>query len=155
MVFEYNLIDNLSKTANSNASTYYFIGALMLIGGLGKLYMDINSEAGFPRMVLSIITLLGGLGFLVIGNRHKKVQKDFVKYSIQINAEKIITKYNGDGSKVKEMLTSDISEIDFNSKDIHIIDNNKNKMVLDLALVSPEKKKKELTNTLENILKNK
>jgi hypothetical protein len=152
MLFEYNL----SKTANPNTSTFYIIGVIMLLGGIVKLISEISSESGdgFFRILLYIVTTLGGVGFLIIANRSKNSQKDTVKYSIQISDEKIITKYGNDG-KVKEMLTSEISKIDFNSKDIHISSKDNSKIVVDLGLISPEKKKKELTKVLESILENK
>jgi len=152
MLFEYDL----SKTTNPNTSTFYVIGAMMILGGVGNLISEISSEGGngFPRILLSIITALGGVGFLIIANRSKNSEKDTVKYSIQISNEKIITKYEN-GSKVKEMLTSEISKIDFNSEDIHISGKDNSKIIMDLGLISSEKKKKELTKVLENIMKNK
>lgn len=151
MLFEYNL----NKATNPDTSAFYIIGAMMLLGGLGKLISEISSEDGngFSRILLAVITTLGGIGFLVIANRSKNSQKNIAKYSIQISNEKIITKY-GNGSKVKEMLTSEISKIDFNSKDIHISGKGNNKIVVNLGLISPEKKKNELTKVLESIMKN-
>ncbi len=154
MVFEYNLMTDLNKSANSDTSTFYIIGALMLLGGIFELIKEINSENGFLRILVASITLLGGICFVIIANRGKKTQKNAVKYSIQVSEEKIITKHGNDHA-VKEMLTSDISKIDFNSENVHISGKNNNKIVVDLGLISPEKKKNELLKILGRFVNNK
>ena len=148
MLYEYNL----NNTTNSNANSFYLIGAIMLLGGIIKLVSEINSEGenAFPRVLLYIVTSLGGLGFLIMANKSKDAHKNTARYSIQINDEKIITKHGND-SKIKEVLLSEISKIDFNSKDIHVYGKNDNKIVVDLALISPEEKKNELRATLKKI----
>jgi len=154
VIYEYSLLGDLGRENTSNTAALYFIGAMMLLGGLVNLIWEIRAEGGpeFVSMVLPIITTLGGISFLIAASRSKNVQSNTVKYSIQISDEKIITKHGTD-NKAKEMLTSEIIKIDFNSKDIHIHGENNSEIVVDLGLISPEKKKNELTQILESILK--
>lgn len=151
-MFEYDLIGDLGKTNQSNASAFYFIGALMLLGGIGKLIWEIRAQSGMFNFILPIITISGGIGFLILANREKKLQKARVKYSIQISEDKIKTKHK-DGTKVNEILTDEIRKIDFDENKVAIYDKRNGKIVVDLKLISPEKKKNEFIKNLKNIWK--
>ncbi len=153
MLFEYDSIKDLGTKNSLYKHPYFFIGAMMFLAGSVSLFLKIYNEdwTRYADLVVSIITPLGGLAFLIAAFKEANLRNKTPKYAIQISEEKIKAKHEND-KESKDMFCKEINSLDFKTNEICITDKNNEKIIVDLSLIFPEQKKSELIKTLEGIL---
>lgn len=67
-------MDNENIKTSPYKSHYFIIGIMMLIGGLGQLFMLFQNEADphFLSIIIHLITASGGIAFIIVAFKNKK-----------------------------------------------------------------------------------